>query len=153
MLSPVTDTGNDSRDVAHASQSKQGDLLAGEEGNKGRSSLDAMLSDIFKRKPVAKVPKIGQDERLPRIISAMTGIKVVAVAAGGAHTLLLTSKLARRQRLIARIVLGRVRLQSLTRTFGMWRKGTRSCADSESEASDSDFSDLSGMWDRRRVGG
>ena len=102
MLSPVTDTGNDSRDVAHASQSKQGDLLAGEEGNKGRSSLDAMLSDIFKRKPVAKVPKIGQDERLPRIISAMTGIKVVAVAAGGAHTLLLTSKLARRQRLIGR---------------------------------------------------
>lgn len=53
----------------------------------------------------APVLRAGQDERLPRVISALAGIKIVAIAAGGAHSLFLTSKLARRQRLVARCVL------------------------------------------------
>jgi hypothetical protein len=69
---------------------------------------------------VGPVAKAGQDERLPRIVSGMTGIKIVGIAAGGAHTLLLTSKLARRQRLIARHVLAKIRHQNLARALHRW---------------------------------
>ena len=79
--------------------------------------------DTFARKEMQwPVARAGQDESLPRLISAMTGIKVVAIAAGGAHTLMLTSKLARRQRLIARTVMGRVRTESLQRAWSKWSK-------------------------------
>jgi len=69
---------------------------------------------------VGQVAKAGQDERLPRIVSGMIGIKIVGIAAGGAHTLLLTSKLARRQRLITRHVLAKIRNQNLARALHTW---------------------------------
>ena len=94
-----------------------GDMVVDRAEESGISVFDTSGDGVVETRPVAQA---GRDELLPRVIASMSGIKVVAVAAGGAHTLLLTSKLARRQRLIARKVLGRVRLQCLTRAWGRW---------------------------------
>jgi hypothetical protein len=77
----------------------KGDDAAVRKGGRGRRRVEDLL---YSGAPVVRA---GQDERLPRVISALAGIKIVAIAAGGAHSLFLTSKLARRQRLVARCVL------------------------------------------------
>jgi hypothetical protein len=77
----------------------KGDDAVVRKGGRGRRRVEDLLYSW------APVVRAGQDERLPRVISALAGIKIVAIAAGGAHSLFLTSKLARRQRLVARCVL------------------------------------------------
>ena len=69
---------------------------------------------------MSQVAKAGQDERLPSIVSGMIGIKIVGIAAWAANTLFFTSKLARRQQLIARHVLAKIRNQNLARALHRW---------------------------------
>ena len=75
-----------------------GSAAIGARGGGGRQRAADLL---YKGAPVVGA---GQDEYLPRVVAALAGVKIVAIAAGGAHSLFLTSKLARRQRLVARYV-------------------------------------------------
>jgi len=58
----------------------------------------------------------------PTKIKFLEGIKIITASAGSSHSFFLSSKLARRQRLTAQMVIGRIRNQSLAKAWDAWQR-------------------------------